>query len=118
MKVWKRQLSDLEVDVEDVAVYVAEYEDKLLELHLDYFGRTPMRKLELIMKGDTVKCDLIKGTIVLQRENRSINFQQERNGFQIKELENFFKILNGEMENTNDLYHANRILGLAKGEIA
>lgn len=31
--------SDLEIDSDDYAIYIAEFEDKVAELHLDYFGR-------------------------------------------------------------------------------
>ena len=45
--------SDLEIDTDDLAVYIARYADKVLEVHLDYFGIENVRVLELI--GDEKK---------------------------------------------------------------
>ena len=42
--------SDLEIDSDDLAVYIAEYKDKVAELHLDYFGRYAERRIELFGK--------------------------------------------------------------------
>lgn len=46
--------SDLEIDSDDVALYIADYGDKTAEIHLDYFGRVPIRKLQIFTKEDTV----------------------------------------------------------------
>ena len=49
----KGKKSALEIDSDDYAVYIAEYEDKIAEIHLDYFGRKTIRELELFTKDDT-----------------------------------------------------------------
>ena len=38
--------SNLEINSDDVAVYIAEYPDKFVELQLDYFGRASSRRIE------------------------------------------------------------------------
>ena len=55
--------SGLEIDSDDVALYIADYGDKTAEIHLDYFGRVPIRKIEIFTKEDTVECDLLTDTI-------------------------------------------------------
>ena len=46
--------SSLEIDCEDTALYIAEYEDKFVELHLDYFGRKTVREIMLFTEEETV----------------------------------------------------------------
>ena len=52
--------SELEIDSDDIAVYIAEYTDKIVELHLDYFGRRSVRLLELFTESGTMKADFIR----------------------------------------------------------
>ena len=43
--------SSLEIDSDDYTIYIAEYEDKTAELHLDYFGRKTIREIELFQRN-------------------------------------------------------------------
>ncbi len=54
--------SSLEIDSDDVAVYLADFGDFLLEMHLDYFGRTPRRSIEVFFDDDIVHIDLLSST--------------------------------------------------------
>ena len=47
----KGTYSELELDSDDLAVYIARYDTLLAEVHLDYFGRTYRRSIELFCKG-------------------------------------------------------------------
>lgn len=111
------QVSRLEIDSEDIAVYIAAYKDKLAELHLDYFGRKPVRRMELYLDSDTVVCDLISNSITWLKEGRTANLKEERNDFQRKELKAFLELLKDNTCNENDITHANRVLALAEGLI-
>lgn len=42
--------SDLEIDSDDLSIYIAQYPTLLAEVHLDYFGRTYRRSIELFCK--------------------------------------------------------------------
>ena len=74
-----KKVSDLEIDTEDIAIYIGEYGDKVVELHLDYLGRSSIRKLELFMKDDTIICDLINSNVTYLQSGKMIEFGQERN---------------------------------------
>lgn len=54
--------SSLEIDSDDIAVYLADFGDFLLEMHLDYFGRTPRRSIEIFFDDDIVQVDLLSST--------------------------------------------------------
>lgn len=41
------KFSSLEIDSEDLAIYIAKYNNFLLEVHLDYFGKETQRYLEV-----------------------------------------------------------------------
>lgn len=85
--------SDLEIDSDDLAVYLAEYPDKVVELHLDYFGRVPMRKIELFGKEDVIEADLLNEKITYRKTNQVIHLSEERDEYQIRELKHFFKMM-------------------------
>ncbi len=107
--------SDLEIDSDDLAIYIAEYADKAVELHLDYLGRKPIRKLELFMREDTICADLISQKIEWLCEGKVLDLAQERNDFQKKELMHFLDIISGRAECDNGLEEACSILRITKG---
>lgn len=107
--------SSLEIDSDDIALYIASYEDKVVELHLDYFGRVPMRKLEIFDDEDTIECNLISSEIIWMGSKRKLSFGECRDDFQRKELEHFLAIMSDESENDNSLERALQTLKLAKG---
>ncbi len=111
------KLSNLEINSEDLAVYIAEYKDKYVELHLDYFGRETIRKVELYGQDDTVVCDLIANEINYLKEGKKISFTEERNDYQKRELWTFLAMIDGREANSNDVKNACQILKLAKGKI-
>ena len=108
--------SSLEIDSNDIAVYVAEYEDKVVEIHLDYFGRVPVRKMELICEDDVIVVDLIENSIMFRIIGESIHFEEERDDFHKKELEHFFEMISGKAPNDNSIENALEVLKIAKGE--
>lgn len=52
--------SDLEISSNDVAVYLLENENVVGSLHLDYFGRTSKRQVEVFSQKETVMFDILK----------------------------------------------------------
>lgn len=107
--------SNLEINSDDIAIYIAEYADKTVELHLDYFGRVPIRRLELFTEDDTVVCDLLKSSIAWLKSGRTLHFDEVRDDYQTKEIEHFLNIIEGKTHNTNPLETAVRTIGLTKG---
>ncbi len=110
-----RKKSDLEIDSDDIAIYIAEYDDKTVEVHLDYFGRKPIRQVELFCKNDTVIADLISHNIQYTNSNKTIELSQGRNEYQIKELKHFLDIISGKAICDNDLRDSTKILRIARG---
>ena len=109
--------SDLEIDSEDIALYIAEYQDKLVELHLDYFGRVPVRQLTLYTGEDVIEADLVNQWVIYQKEKRKIRFTEQRDFYQKKELIHFFSIINEQCVNNNDIEMACKTLKIARGEV-
>lgn len=62
---FKGTYSELEIDSDDVSIYIARYSDLLCELHLDYFGRSYRRSIELFTKEGTMIADFGAGTLTL-----------------------------------------------------
>ncbi len=108
--------SNLEIDSDDLAVYIAEFSDKFVELHLDYLGRKTIRKIELFTKDDSIEADLIEQKIVYRKENRIIDLNEDRDSYQKKELLHYFDIVEGRCENDNTIERACRTLRITRGE--
>lgn len=108
-----RKMSDLEIDTEDVSIYIGCSKDKTYELHLDYFGREEIRMLEIYMKDETIKADLRNGWIYSAKTGRIV-LEEDRDEYQMKEIEHFFDIIDGKFQNDNDIRQAIRVLKIAK----
>ena len=109
-----KKVSHLEINSDDLSIYIAEYRDKLVEVHLDYFGRIPTRKIEIFFKEGAVIGDFIKNTVILEN-NSEIDLSDSVDEY-IKEMNNFLDIIFNGKDNFNDLKHAYKVLKLIKGE--
>lgn len=107
------QYSDLEIDSEDIAVYIAAYKDKLLELHLDYVGRQPVRLMDVISNQNNWKFDILNGTIL---KNSTIieKYDEKPNDKYIKEIKYFIEnVMLGE--NTNNINNSLNVMRVSMG---
>ncbi len=109
------KISHLEISSEDIAIYLAQYNNMFVELHLDYFGRVPMRQLLLFTENDTILCDLIQNQVSYLKSGKRITFEEERDDFQKKELIYFIDIIDGKADNFNDMDKAVETLKLSMG---
>lgn len=110
------RVSDLEIDSCDIAAYLARTERAVLELHLDYFGRKSLRQLRIFLPEDTVDCDLLAGTVQWQASGKHLEFDNQRDGYQMAEIRHFFDIAEGRCPNDNTIPAALRTLRYARGE--
>ncbi len=108
--------SELELDSDDLALYIGEYKDKLVSLHLDYFGRCERREIELYTKDETVIGDIRNGCVRFMHEGRVIDLSETRDAYQKRELEHFLDIIEGKTANDGSIGHALNVLKIAKGE--
>jgi len=111
------KVSNLEIDTEDIAIYMAKYENYLLELHLDYFGRYPIREIIIFQNDETIVADIQNNKIIFKNKGNILDFSEERNDFQVEELKYFFKLINNDVENINDIGNALDVMKLTQGEI-
>ena len=110
------RISDLEIDSDDIASYVARTPSTVIELHLDYFGRKSQRTLEIFLAEDTVMCDLLSGTIDWRKSGRHMDFKVDGAKTYVTELEHFFDIIEEKCKNDNSIENALHTLKYAKGE--
>ncbi len=109
--------SNLEIDSDDLSLYIAEYSNMAAEVHLDYFGRRSIREIQLFTADDTVVGDLVHSEIRFLKNGEVLSFQEQRNDFQRQEIVHFFDILVGKAVNDNDLSTALNTLRIARGEL-
>ncbi|WP_303323033.1 Gfo/Idh/MocA family oxidoreductase [Cloacibacillus evryensis] len=112
----QNKISDLELDSDDIAVYIARTSHTVIELHLDYFGRSPLRQFQIFMPDETIECDILNGKIFFLKAKHILSFDCDRDTYQRNEIMHFFDILNEKCPNDNDISCALRTLSYAKGE--
>ena len=110
------KVSNLEIDSDDYAIYIARYEDKMIaELHLDYFGRQSVRRIELITDSETIIGDLISGKVEYLRTGDVIDLTQQRDDYQKRELRYFINAISKNEVSQNDVLNAVKVLKLTQG---
>lgn len=104
--------SSLEINSDDMAVYIARYKDMLLSLHIDYVGRLPRREIELYTDDETYVCDIIANTVSALRAGTTETLEARN----IKKAETayFVSLALGETKrNINTIDNAVKTLKLA-----
>jgi predicted dehydrogenase len=89
------KVSNLEINSNDVALYIACLKNMVIELHLDYFGRTYRRALEVMTEDGSITADFFACTLTLETGEVQ-NYAEEVNARYIKELEYFLSYAKGE----------------------
>lgn len=112
---FKGKYSHLEIDSDDLSVYIARYQDKLCEVHLDYFGRTYRRTCEVFTPSGTITADFGKGCVTLA-DGSVIDCAEDVNARFIREINNVLDIACGAKANINTPQKANKVLALTLGK--
>lgn len=107
--------SNLEIDSDDLAVYIAEYENLVVELHLDYFGRKTIREIMIFDENETILGDLVANKVINMKEGLVVNGNADGQQVGQRELRHFLDIVDGKIESDNDISHSIRTLELAIG---
>ncbi len=108
--------SQLEIDSDDLSVYIARYPHLLAEVHLDYFGRTYRRSIELFCPEGTLTADFGLGTLTLP-DGTLEEYPEPVNQRYLRELEYFLDYARrGTGESVNPPAMALDVLKLTLGE--
>jgi predicted dehydrogenase len=112
--------SELEIDSEDVAIYIAAYKDKLVEVHLDYFGRVPQRKIELFTREGTITADFISKCIHYSDNRSTIDLTRNVQDMYVEEMRHFLRlVVDSEQQQVSGhlahVLHAYEVLKLSTG---
>lgn len=112
------KFSNLEMDACDLAIYMFEYPDKLVELHLDYFGRIRTRKVELYTKDDVIVVDFNEFKCYYLKSGKIESYNADDQFYQ-DEMDYFVNMITSEnnIVNINTPQNAYETLKLSKGII-
>lgn len=107
----------LEIDSDDYAIYIAEFTNMIAELHLDYFGRKTIREIELFTNENTILGDIANNTVTSLRDDKKIDFHEERDDYQKRELIHFIDMVTHKSNVENGYEHGLRVLELTQGRL-
>lgn len=107
--------SHLEIDSEDISIYIAKYEDKLVEVHLDYFGKQNRRQIEIFTQNATIVGDFINNTISFSDGRKQLDLSRVDKDMYIEEMKNFINSVLTSTEGKSNIENAYKILKLATG---
>lgn len=107
--------SNLEIDSDDLSIYIASYKDKLIEVHLDYFGRKPRRSCEVFTSDGTFVADFINSKILLPDE-ADVECKEGVNERYINEIIYFLDFVSYKKNNINSPENALKVLGVTLGK--
>ena len=110
--------SQLEIDSDDYAIYIAEYEKLVVELHLDYFGRQTIREIQLFTNTDTIRGDIAGNCVYYMNSQEVFDFREERNDYQKRELETFIDMIQDHETMVNGFNHGIKVLELTQGRMS
>ena len=108
--------SHLEINSDDLSVYIFKYRDKIIELHLDYFGRSKERILEIYTREGMYKGDFYRNQITYPNGD-ILKFNSNDNDEYVRELNTFFDMIEGRVINENSIEIAINVLKNAEGGI-
>ena len=108
--------SELEIDSDDLSVYIARYPSLLAEVHLDYFGRGYRRSIELFCRDGSVVADFGAGTLTMP-DGAVQSFEEPVNRRYEREMEYFVDYALGDAPaSCNPPELALQVLQLTLGE--
>ena len=112
------KFSHLEMDACDLATYIFEYSDKVVEMHLDYFGRVRNRQTELYAEDDVIVVDFNKQSCEYRLKEEVEHYEADDHFYQ-DEMAYFLDLYlsKGKMENINTPEMAYETLSITKGLI-
>lgn len=113
---FKGKYSHLEIDSDDLSIYIARYKTLLCEVHLDYFGRNYRRSMELFCENGTITADFGAGTLTL--ENGTVqHYGEPVNERYLREMAYFIEYANsGSGDSVNSPATALAVLKLTLGD--
>lgn len=109
--------SDLEIDSDDYAIYLADFGNLIAELHLDYFGRKTIREIQLFTKKDTLVGDIANNKIIFLNSEETLDFQEQRDDYQKRELIAFLDLIDRSDYLEDGYNHSLKVLELTQGKI-
>ena len=114
---FKGTYSELEVDSDDLSVYIARWPHMLGEVHLDYFGRTYRRSIELFTPAGTVTADFGKATLTLP-DGTVQDYKETTDAWYRREMEYFIDYTRtGTGPSVNSPREALEVLRLTLGDL-
>lgn len=109
--------SELELDSDDLSVYIARWPDLLAEVHLDYFGRGYRRSIELFCRDGSVTADFGAGTLTLP-DGTVQRYAEDVNERYLREMAYFLDYAAGpQAESCNTPRMALDVLKLTLGKL-
>ncbi|MCM1217001.1 MAG: Gfo/Idh/MocA family oxidoreductase [Lachnospiraceae bacterium] len=110
-------MSALEIDSDDLSIYMARYPNMFLEMHLDYIGHKTERILQMFTNEKRIDINLISDTIQEYKNDELVSRREfPKENCYINELEYFLDCIEQTRENMNTVSDAYNTLKIALTE--
>jgi len=111
------KFSNLEIDTEDFAEILLKFENKIVEIHLDYLQRERIREYVLIGEKGNIEIDFneIRVKIAFQNGIKSsvFKFSGDKNQMYLDEMRHFIECIKHGREPENSVEEAIKVLEIA-----
>ncbi len=107
---FRRKISNLNIDSTDFAVYHFFYEDKIINITLNYYRKDPKREIEIVMENETIKVDLLKSIII--NDKSKVLYKNDITGMYtyIAQMKYFYNVINGNSVSFSTLKDSLKVL--------
>ncbi len=113
----KAHVSALEIDSDDLSIYIAQYPNMFLEIHLDYIGHKTERILQIFTDNKRVDVDLVSDTVYQYENNELVDTKRfPKEDCYINEMEYFLDCIEKKRNNMNTAWDAFNTLKVALKE--
>lgn len=107
--------SNLEIDSDDLSIYIAKYKTLLCEVHLDYFGKKYRRTCEIFTEVGTFIADFGAESITCPDGTKISCLESERDIY--SEMRYYLNFISGKEKNLNPPELGVKVLKYSLGEI-
>ena len=106
----KKKISDLNIDSKDLAVYHLLYDDKIVNISLNYYRKYPKREIELVLDDEIIKADLLNNNIKNHKAEIIYSIDINKNYTYKEQMKYFYDLIKNNKKSISSFQDSLEIL--------